>query len=401
MSLPDPIAAAEVPHMPDDLLGVYARGWLEGNLPENLRTDMVPDVAPQMADFLAWEIALHQAGLAGVTWPVEYGGGGRTLREHLIVSREIGRLPVPESVNSIGKELVGPIIQAVGTPEQKARFLPAILTMKDVWCQGFSEPGAGSDLAALRTRAEDKGGVWLINGQKVWTSAAYRSQRCLLLARVGAVEDRHRGLCLFAVPMDSAGITVKRIKSIDGRENFCEVFFDNVEVDQKDALGSPDEGWSAALRVLSVERATNRMHRAWRFENEVHHLISACKSDPQLAAALASDHYRRRIASTILDVEVLKGHIGSAVDSVLAGDSIGARGSIVKLHWSEAHQRFLSLALDLLSKASLPFTREVKAGLRRFETAYLLARSETIVAGTSEIQLGIIADRIMQLPKGA
>ncbi|MGB6119596.1 MAG: acyl-CoA dehydrogenase family protein [Mesorhizobium sp.] len=388
-----------MPNLVGEELRLAVRGWLEANLPANFRADRPSDEAPSPEDLRQWEAAMYRAGLVGMTWPTAYGGYGRSLREHLIVNQEIGGFAMPESVNSIGKELAGPIIQAVGTEEQKKRYLPAILDMSEVWCQGFSEPGAGSDLAGLRTRAEKIGDKWRINGQKIWTSAAYRSQRCLLLARTGTVQDRHQGLCLFAVPMNLPGIRINRIKSIDEKESFCEVFFDDVEVDADDALGLPDEGWSAAIRVLSIERATNRMYRAWRFENEVRHLVAACKSDAKLSQLLADGYYRRKIAASLVDIEVLKGHIECVVDALCSGEPIGARGSIAKLHWSEAHQRFASLAIEMLSKASLPLGPDVKVALRRFNTVYMHSRAETIYAGTTEIQLGIIADRIMELPR--
>lgn len=377
-----------------------ARGWLAANLPADFRSDSAAFSPPALAQSVAWEAAMHRAGLAGITWPTAYGGYGRSLREHLIANQEIGALAMPESLNSIGKELAGPIILAIGTEAQKQRFLPAILDMSNIWCQGFSEPEAGSDLAGLRTRAVRNGDVWRINGQKIWTSGAYRAQHCLLLARTGPLEDRHRGLALFAVPLDAKGVRVRTIKSIDGKENFCEVFFDDVEVSQADALGAPDEGWAAAIRVLGIERATNRMYRAWRFENELRHLISACKTDPALADLLQERHYAARLAETVVDIEVLKAHVETAVDALVSGEQIGARGSLAKLHWSEAHQRFAALATELLSKASLPLTSAVKVAQRRFEGIYLQSRAETIYAGTTEIQLGIIADRILELSRG-
>jgi len=377
-----------------------ARSWLAGNLPEAFRSDSAAYVPPTLDQSIAFEAALHRAGLAGITWPTVYGGHGRTLREHLIANQEIGALAMPESANSIGKELAGPIILAIGSEAQKQRFLPRILDMSNVWCQGFSEPEAGSDLAGLRTRAVRDGDVWRINGQKIWTSGAYRAQRCLLLARTGPLEDRHRGLALFAVPLDATGVRVRTIKSIDGKDNFCEVFFDNVEVSQDDALGAPDEGWAAAIRVLAIERATNRMYRAWRFENELRHLIAAAKTDAVLEDLLRERHYASRLAETLVDIDVLKAHVESGVDALVAGESIGARGSLAKLHWSEAHQRFAALAMELLSKASLPLKPAVRVALRRFENIYLGARAETIYAGTTEIQLGIIADRILELARG-
>src|SRR5215471_2703699 len=221
-----------------------------------------------------------------------------------------------------------------------------------------------------------------------------------VLARTGPLEDRHRGLAMFAVRLDAKGVRVRPIKSIDGRESFCEVFFDDVEVVQSDALGAPDEGWTAAIRVLEIERATNRMYRAWRFENELRHLISACKADPALAQLVADRHYEVRLGEVVVDIEVLKAHVETAVGALANGDRIGARGSLAKLHWSEAHQRFAALALELLEQASVPMPPAVQVARRRFEAIYLQARAETIHAGTTEIQLGIIADRILRLPKG-
>jgi len=205
---------------------------------------------------------------------------------------------------------------------------------------------------------------------------------------------------MFAVRLDAKGVRVRPIKSIDDRESFCEVFFDDVEVLQSDALGAPDEGWNAAIRVLEIERATNRMYRSWRFENELRHLIAACKSDSALAQLVANPRYEAKIGEVVVDIEVLKAHVETAVDALANGDKIGARGSLAKLHWSEAHQRFAALALELLSQASLPQLPAVQVARRRFEALYLAARAETIYAGTTEIQLGIIADRILQLSKG-
>ena len=376
------------------------RRWLRANLPASFRSDSAAFAPPNLQQSVAWEAAMYGAGLTGITWPQVYGGHGRSLREHLIANQEIGALAMPESVNSIGKELAGPIILAVGTEEQKRRFLPAILDMRNIWCQGFSEPEAGSDLAGLRTRATRSGDDWRITGQKIWTSGAYRAQRCLVLARTGPLEDRHRGLAMFAVPLDATGVRVRTIKSIDGRESFCEVFFDDVEVAQLDAIGAPDEGWAAAIRVLEIERATNRMYRAWRFENELRHLISACKADPALSEMVADRHYAVKLGEVAVEIEVLKAHVETAVEALASGDKIGARGSLAKLYWSESHQRFAALAIELLSQASLPQNSAIKVARRRFEAIYLQARAETIYAGTTEIQLGIIADRILQLSRG-
>jgi alkylation response protein AidB-like acyl-CoA dehydrogenase len=390
--------------MPRDLAGeafrTYARDWFAANVPAGFLADQPGHEPPALPQCLEWEAAMHRAGLAGITWPKNYGGHGRTLREHLIANQEIGRLALPQSVNSIGKELAGPIILAVGTEEQKRRYLPAILEMREMWCQGFSEPEAGSDLAGLRTRAAKDGAGWRVTGQKIWTSGAAKANRCLLLARTGPLEDRHKGLALFAVAMDAPGVRVRPIRQINDKESFAEVFFDEVPVGPEDALGAPDEGWNAAVRVLGIERATNRMYRAWRFENELRHLVSACKQDPALAPLLRDGAWRQRLAATVVDIEMVKGHVEPAVEALVAGQPIGARGSLMKLHWSEAHQRFAALAVEMLAMASPDAPPAVVSAQKRFNDIYLQSRAETIYAGTTEIQLGIIADRVLQLPRG-
>ena len=393
-----PEAAPALPH--GEAFRAHARAWLRGNVPPGFLADEPGHRSPALEELKAWEAAMHRAGLAGITWPAAYGGHGLTLREHLLANREIGRLALPESVNSLGKELAGPIILAVGTEEQKRRYLPKLLRMEEIWCQGFSEPNAGSDLAGLRTRAVPDGADWRVTGQKVWTSASLYAQRCLLLARTGTVEDRHRGLALFALRMDTPGVTVRPIRQIDDKESFAEVFLDDVLIPGEDALGKPDEGWSAAIRVLGIERATNRMYRAWRFENELRHLLRACRSDAALLPLLDDGGYKRRLADTLADIEVIKGYVEPVVESLLAGTEIGARGSLMKLHWSEAHQRFTVLANEMLAAAPPGAGPEVVAARKRFNDLYVRARAETIYAGTTEIQLGIIADRVLNLPKG-
>jgi len=378
----------------------HVRAWLAANVPEGFLADQPGYRTPDFAACRQWEAAMHRGGLAGMTWPVEYGGHGLSLREHLIANQEIGRLALPESVNSLGKELAGPIIMAVGNEEQKLRFLRPLLEMREIWCQGFSEPNAGSDLAGLRTRATWDGSVWRVTGQKIWTSGAMNAQRCLLLARTGPLEDRHRGLALFAMKMDTPGVTIRPLRQLDGKESFAEVFIDDVEIAAEDALGAPDEGWSAAVRVLSIERATNRMYRSWRFENELNHLVRACRADATLASLINSGEWHRRLAETVVDIEVLKAHVEPVVERLVAGESIGDRGSLMKLHWSEAHQRFAALALELVEQAPPGASAAVQAARQRFQNVYLRARAETIYAGTTEIQLGIIGDRILKLPRG-
>ncbi|MBY6156227.1 acyl-CoA dehydrogenase family protein [Pseudooceanicola nitratireducens] len=382
--------------------GSYAaktRAWIQANLTDELRTDRCLDPGATLQQKIDFEAAQHIGGLTGIMWPKDYGGHGLTVREHLEANREIGLSPMPNAVNSIGKELAGPIIMAVGREDQKRDLLPKILKMEHIWCQGFSEPGAGSDLAGLRTRAEKTADGWKVNGQKIWTSGASKSQRCLLLARSGKPEDRHKGLMLFAVPMDSPGIDVREITSIDGARSFCEVFFNDVIVDDANMLGSPDEGWAAATRVLSIERATNRMYRSWRFQSEIDHLMMGCQSDNRTYEILRG--YRRELAQCRIDVELLKGHVEALVDDLLDGKEIGPRGSFPKLFWSEAHQRFAQMAYEIVSRFPADSNQALRDLKARMENIYLTGRAETIYAGTTEIQLDIIAKRILKLKKAA
>jgi alkylation response protein AidB-like acyl-CoA dehydrogenase len=377
------------------------RTWLAANLPPHWRADAVDYRPPSLDEAKAWEAELHRQGLWGIAWPREYGGHGLSLREHLIANQEIGRLPMPESFNSIGKELAGPIILAIATEEQKRRYIPAILEMREIWCQGFSEPEAGSDLAGLRTRATRDGAAWRINGHKIWTSGAHRAQRCLLLARTGTMESRHRGLSLFALKLDQPGVTVKSIKQMDGNADFNEVFFDDALVEPEDALGEPERGWAAAVRVLEVERGTNRIYRAWRIEEELRHLVTVCRGDADLSRVVEDSRMVQRLAQVQVEIEVHKRLVESVVEDLCAGAGIGGRGSLIKQHWSEYHQRFAALANEILDGADYPPSPQVARAQQRFRQIYLRSRAETIYAGTTQIQLGIIADRILKLPREA
>lgn len=382
---------------PPQAYGEHARAWIAEHLTDDLRIDRWLGSTASLQTLIDFEAAQHRAGLTGITWPKEYGGRGRGLLEQLAVSREIGRAPMPEAVNSIGKELAGPIILAVGDSRQKSEWLPSILNMDDIWCQGFSEPGSGSDLASLRTRAEQTADGWRLNGQKIWTSGASKSNRCLVLARTGTPEDRHRGLMLLGVSMQSPGIEVREIQSIDGERSFCEVFFSDVEVPDADVLGMPDEGWAAATRVLSIERATNRMYRAWRFESEIDHLVAACRTDARAFARLRE--HARALAQIRVEVELLKGHVERLVEVLHGGAEIGPRGSFPKLYWSEAHQRFARLAWDVVSVLPPDAGQPLRDLRARMQNVYLASRAETIYAGTTEIQLDIIAKQVLKLRK--
>lgn len=372
------------------------RAWIEKNLPSHSGCNPYrgPDDDNENARFQRdWERKLHDAGYSGVAWPKAYGGQGLTLVEHYVVQDELGSAAAPEGINNIGRELVGPIILAIGSEEQKKHYIPRILGLDDIWCQGFSEPNSGSDLASLQTRAVRDGDDWLITGQKVWTSYARHSNWCILLVRTDRDAPKHKGITLLLMPMNTPGIVIRPLKQITGRQEFNEVFFDGARVSDSLRLGAVNDGWRVANGVLGFERATTRLYRRARFAHELNGLIELLERKG--SRRLAEDAgFRRRLAEIHAELEIIRYHNLKVVSRIANGASIGPEASLQKLVWSEAHQRLASLAMDVLGEdfvtdeAALPF-RDI----------YLQSRAETIYAGTSEIQRNIIADRVLGLPR--
>lgn len=368
------------------------RDWLERNLPEKWRETSFDYALPTLEQRREWEAKLAEAGFVCVTWPKAYGGQGRPLSDHLIVMEEMGRLAFWESVNSGAKEMMGALILKLGTEKQKKRFLPNIVTMKELWCQGFSEPEAGSDLSNLKTRAvKNSDGGWVVNGQKIWTSHAQRSDWCMLLARTGPPGSKSHGISIFAVPMSSSGIEVVPIRRATGGAEFNAVFFNDVRLEEGSNIGEIDAGWAAAVELLANERGTNRMFRAARFENEIRHLIEACKSDMSTAKLLEESYYRQRVGRTFAEIEIIRRLVRFVIHRLEAGQPIGQYGSIIKLYWSEAHRRFTELAVELLDRATVPNNPAIAQARRRFGQLFLHVQSETVQAGTTQIQLDLIA----------
>ena len=338
----------------------------------------------------AWERKLYAAGYQGIHWPREYGGQGLSLVEHLIISEELGRVSAPEGINTIAKELVGPIILAIGSEAQKRHYIPRILTLDDIWCQGFSEPDAGSDLAGLRTRAARDGDHWLLNGQKVWTSYARHADKCILLARTDPDAPKHKGLTLFLVDVKSPGVTVRPIQQITGRTEFNEVFFDNVRVPGDSFVGEVNGGWNAAVGVLGFERATARLYRQARFLAEFRQLLRSLAARPEQAA---NAWLRQRVGQLFAELQMLRLLNLKTVSRVVNGKGIGSEASMIKLFWSELHQRIAEFSSQVFAEGFVLGEAEAE----RFRFLYLHSRAETILAGTSEIQRNIIAERMLQL----
>ena len=372
------------------------RRWIETALPADWGGPQFrgpADEGAQAETHAAWERKLHGAGYAGIAWPKAYGGQGLSIIEHLIVSEELGRRAAPEGINSIGRELVGPIILAVGSEEQKRHYLPRILSVEDIWCQGFSEPNAGSDLAAIATRAVRQGDKWVVTGQKIWTSFARHAQMCILLARTNPDAPKHKGITLFLLDMATPGTTIRPLVQITGRPEFNEVFLDSVEVPDSMRLGPVDEGWRVATRVLSFERATNRLYRQQRFMHEFRALLQdRARSRPEM---LEDAGRRRQFGALYGELMQLRWRNLRVASRVAEGKHVGPEASYMKLQWSELHQRMTRFAADAFGSDFAWLTPETD----RFQDLHLQARAETIYAGTSEIQRNIIADRILELPR--
>ncbi|RJG02656.1 acyl-CoA dehydrogenase family protein [Noviherbaspirillum sedimenti] len=375
------------------------RSWLQKNLPENWRNGRFVEPLTEAGRGEAlrkWERKLYEAGYAGLHWPKEYGGHGQTLTEHFIFGEESGRVAAPEGINPIGRELVAGMLLHAGSEEQKTRLLPRIAACDDIWCQGFSEPNAGSDLTSLKTRAVQRDGMWIVTGQKIWTSYAQHADMCLLLVRTSTEKKNYQGLTLMAVPMTSPGITRRGMQQLDGTWDFNEVFFDEVAVPPENVLGPVGEGWAVSGAVLAIERATTRLYRQQRYLNELQHAYRIAKRRrPNIDE---SDLARQQIAEAYSQLLVLRALNVRFVGKIVAGEKVGSEASILKQCWSHFHQNSTGIIADLLGEDHW-FPEEDSLGSERFMPVYFHSRAETIFAGTSEIQKDIIAERLLDLPR--
>jgi alkylation response protein AidB-like acyl-CoA dehydrogenase len=367
------------------------RGWLAGNLPPG--TNEPRPGRWDLDTVRSWTATLHKAGYTGLTWPVEYGGRGLPVSFQAIFGEETARAGAPEHVGVIGLGTVGPTILAHGTPAQKARYLPGILSGESVFCQGFSEPEAGSDLAAVATRAVPDGDGFVVTGRKVWSSYAQLADECLLLARTGTATDRHRGLTCLLVSMRASGLTVRPLRQLTGEHEFSEILFDGVRVAADQVLGPVGGGWPVAMTGLAHERGTLGFTLAARLAVQLRRLVATARElgragDPVL---------RDRIAGLAVEVAGLR-WTSCRVLSAAAGGAPGAESSVIKLAWSQTHQRLTALALELLGPAAQA------AGEGGFWGGYwqyhrLRSLGNTIEGGTSEIQRNLIAERLLGLPR--
>lgn len=356
---------------------------------------------PRSLDYRrAWEDTLCANGWSGLGWPTAWGGKDLPLSRQAIFHEEHARCGAPLGVNLIGHGILAPTLLHFGTDAQKRRFLPGILANREVWCQGYSEPGAGSDLASVRTRAEPADGGFRLNGHKIWTSFADRAQWCFVLARTDSQAPRHKGLSFLLVDMRSPGVRVEPIRQITGDAEFCEVFFEDVFVPRDALLGDLNQGWKIAMAAASFERGTYFIPRLVRFAQELRQVRElALQPDARGRIPADSASVRHRWARLAADSHVLALKSERALAAAMRGDPPGPEGSSTKIHWSEAHQRLLELSLELLGEDGCLGDAVADGRGGELTHAYLWSRAETILAGTSEIQRNIIAEQMLGLPK--
>jgi alkylation response protein AidB-like acyl-CoA dehydrogenase len=377
-----------------------ARAWLESNVPTAWRRDHAWTRAedPMWVEIAReWQARLANGGWAAISWPKEDGGRGATVIERWLFEEELDRIGAPRPIASSGAvDLIGSAILKHGTDAQRRRFLQPLLSGGDLWCQGFSEPGAGSDLASLRTRADRDGDQFVVNGQKVWTSHADIADFCFLLCRTEPEAPKHKGISLLLVDMKHPGISVRPLQQMTGDAEFCEVFFDNVRVPASLLVGEPGAGWQIAMGILAHERGPvwtftfqRRIRRSFR------DLVSVAARDG--ARKLRDPLLRQKLAQSHIEVELLKLIGYRSLTRLLKTGHPGVESSIEKIAGSETDQRLQEVAMEILGAYGTADHSNLAA--EAIVRDYLYSRSETIMGGTSEIQRNVIAQRILGLPR--
>lgn len=375
------------------------RQWLQDNLPQGWgKTVFEPvDLQERIAFLKDWTRKLHAAGYAGLNWPKAYGGAGATLMEQVIFNEEVARIKAPRAYNAIAIGMVGPTLIEVGTEAQKKRYISKMLNCEEIWCQGYSEPGSGSDLASLQTRAVADGDEFVINGQKVWTSYAHDAAFCFLLARTDPGVPKHKGLSCFIVDMKSPGIAIHPLKQMTGESEFNEVFFDNVRVPRENLVGELNNGWMVGIGLLMHERATTSILG----QADVQVLVRDLMHLAQQRGRSKDPVLRQRLAQLYIESEALKGYGFRNLTKRLRGLPPGPEGSLHRLGLTLLNQRAQELAMALqgpYAQLMHGSPQAIQDGAWQF--GFLRSRASTIAGGTAEIQRNIVAERVLGLPKG-
>ena len=375
------------------------RAWLEANVPDDLRGRGFAATRADREQVLRlrrWQKRMHEAGYVGMDWPIECGGRGASIVEQLILFQEMARAESPQFINRGGLSMLGPTLMRHGTPAQQTRFLRNILTADELWCHGFSEPNAGSDLANLQTRAVTDGDHLVVNGQKVWTSMAHVADWCFLLVRTDPEAPKHKGISFLVVDMKTPGITIRPLRQVTGEAEFNEVFFDGVRVPRDNLVGRLNEGWGVAITTLAYERDLLTFIRHISLRNALHRLVRLVRErgrgqDPVV---------RQKVAELWIGEQALQLNGYRSLTRILRGGQPGPEGSTSKLFWSALDQDLALTATQVIGPYSqIAHGSPWAPDEGQWEFYELLARGSGIRAGTSEILRNILGERVLGLPK--
>jgi alkylation response protein AidB-like acyl-CoA dehydrogenase len=374
------------------------RAWFAANVPKDWvkRRNAEESMEARFAYLKTWQRKLFDAGWAGISWPKEYGGRGASLMEQVIFIEEMARAEAPPMANVLGLGLIGPTIIAYGNQAQKERYLRKILSAEEIWCQGFSEPNAGSDLAALSSEAKLDGDSFVINGHKVWNSYGWAADWCELVVRTDPTVEKHKGLTVILVDMKSPGVEVRGLKQLTGETEFCEIFFRDVRVSKENVIGKVNEGWRVAMGTLMHERGTFGAGLQVSYQRNFNRLV-------EIAHEMKRDTdpiVRQKLAQAYTEIEVMRCNQMRAFSKINETGVPGPEGSIQKIFWSELNQRFQQWAMEIMG----PYGQLAHGSPDAFDEGqwaygYLRSRGNTIEAGTSEIQRNIIGHFVLGLPK--
>jgi len=338
----------------------------------------------RMAVLREWQASCYEAGFVGRAWPSEFGGGGRPPVEQIVVDQELAAAGAPEFINVVGLDVLGPSLLRFGSDEQRRRHIPSILSAEEIWCQGFSEPEAGSDLASLRTRAVEHEDHFVVSGQKTWVSWGQYARWCGVLARTEETGPKHRGISMLLIDMRSPGVDVRPMTQITGHAEFCELFLDNVVVPKANLLSARGDGWKIAMHTLGHERGTAALPRQVKLRTWLDRAVRDAGERELLSDPLV----QVQLAQALIGVEVLRHHAYRTVGEFIKGGAVGPDSSSVKLLMAEAEQRLAASAFEILGPEDEFWTE-----------TYLYSRAASVYGGTQQIQRNIIADRILALPQ--
>ncbi len=379
------------------------RAWFAANVPKDWakRRAAEESMEARFGYLRAWQRKLFDAGWAGISWPNDYGGRGASLMEQVIFTEEMARAEAPPMANVLGLGLIGPTIIAYGTERQKKRYLEKILSAEEIWCQGFSEPNAGSDLAALSTEAKLDGDHFVVNGHKCWTSYGWAADWCELVVLTDPSAPKHKGLTVMLVDMKSPGVEVRGLKQMSGESEFCEIFFRDVKVPAENVVGQVNQGWKVAMGTLMHERGTFGAGLQLTYRRNFNRLVEVAHQVQRNGRPAAEDPIvRQKLAQCYAEIEVMRFNQLRAFSRINETGVPGPEGSIQKIFWSELNQRFQQAAMEIMG----PYGQLAHGAADAFDEGqwaynYLRSRGNTIEAGTSEIQRNIIGHFVLGLPK--